>query len=47
MKHNHDMDRVIRRSLDSVRSELLEKVIAYNFLRIITLRQRQRNQSAA
>ena len=47
MKHNHDMDRVMRRSLDSVRSELAEKVIAYNFLRIITLRQRRRNQSAA
>lgn len=47
LKHNHDMDRVMRRGIDSVRSELLEKVIAYNFLRIITLRKRHREKQDA
>ena len=47
VKHNHDMDRVMRRGLGSVRSELLEKAIAYNFLRIITLQQRRQAKGAA
>lgn len=47
MKHNHDMDRVMRRGIDSVRSELLEKAIAYNFFRLITLRQRRKQRDVA
>ncbi len=47
LKHNHDMDRVMRRGIDSVRSELLEKAIAYNFFRLITLRQRRKQRDAA
>jgi hypothetical protein len=47
LKHNHDLDRVMRRGIESVRSELLEKVIAYNFLRMITLRKRLQQQDAA
>lgn len=38
LKHNHDMDQVMRRGIENVRSELLEKVIAYNFFRLIKLR---------
>lgn len=47
LKHNHDMDRMMRRGIDSVRSELLEKAIAYNFFRLITLRQRRKQRDAA
>lgn len=39
LKHNHDMDQVMRRGIENVRSELLEKVIAYNFFRLIKLRR--------
>lgn len=38
LKHNHDLDRVMRRGIENVRSELLEKVIAYNFFRLIRVR---------
>jgi hypothetical protein len=38
LKHNHDMDCVMRRGINNVRSELLEKVIAYNIFRLIKLR---------
>lgn len=47
LKHNHDLDRVMRRGIDNVRSELLEKAIAYNFRRLITLRQRRKLKTAA
>ena len=47
LKHNHDLDRVVRRGIESVRSELLEKAIAYNFFRLILLRQRRKTQNAA
>ena len=47
IKHNHDMNRVMRRGLGNVRSELLEKALAYNFLRIITLQQRRQAKAAA
>lgn len=47
LKHNHDLDRVMRRGIDAVHSELLEKVIAYNFRHLITLRQRRGKQMAA
>jgi hypothetical protein len=47
LKYNNDMDRVMRRGIDNVGSELLEKAIAYNFRRLITLRQRREKQNAA
>ena len=39
LKHNHGFDRVMRRGIDNVRSELLEKSIAHNFFRIISIRK--------
>lgn len=38
IKHNHQFGRVMRRGIDDVRGELLEKVLAYNFCRIIEIR---------
>jgi hypothetical protein len=38
IKHNFDFGRVMRRGIENVRAELLEKVIAYNFCRIAELR---------
>lgn len=40
IKHNFDFGRVMRRGIENVRAELLEKVIAYNFCRIDQLRMR-------
>ena len=34
LKHNHDFESLKRRGIDSVRSELLEKVLVYNFFKI-------------
>ncbi len=42
IKHNFDFGRLGRRGIESVRSELLEKVIAYNFCRSILIRKRKR-----
>ena len=39
LKHNHGFGRVMRRGIDNVRSELLEKSIAHNFFRIISIRK--------
>ena len=47
LKHNNDLEDVMRRGIDHVREELLEKVIAYNFFRTITLRQRRQEKAAA
>ncbi len=47
LKHNHDFDRVMRRGIDNVRSELLEKAIAHNFFRMIKLRDLQKIEKAA
>ena len=38
IKHNHHFGRVMRRGIIAVRSELLEKVLAYNFCRVIEIR---------
>jgi len=38
IKNNHNFDRVMRRGLENVRAELLEKVIAYNFCRMSFVR---------
>ena len=48
LKHNHDFDRVMRRGLENVRCELLEKVIAHNFFRFIAIKQTlHKKQNAA
>lgn len=39
IKHGFDFGRVARRGLDNVRAEMLEKVLAYNFWRVATLRR--------
>lgn len=41
LKHNHGFDRMKRTGLRAVRAEMLEKVLAYNFRRIRTLRARR------
>lgn len=47
LKNMFDFDQVRRRGLDSVRAELLEKVIAYNFWRIGFLRKRKTSNREA
>jgi len=42
IKHNHHFGRVMRRGIIAVRGELLEKVLAYNFCRIIEIRHRKK-----
>lgn len=39
LKHNNDFDQVMRRGIENVRAELLEKSIVHNFFRMIRLRQ--------
>ena len=46
LKHNNDLETLMRRGIDNVREELLEKVITYNFFRTIMLR-RQKQTAAA
>ena len=38
IKHNHGFDRMMRRGIEEVRAEALEKVVAYNFFRLIKCR---------
>lgn len=40
LKHNFSFDRVMRRGIENVRAEMLEKIIAYNFCRLIEIRFR-------
>lgn len=47
LKHNNDLDDVMRRGIANVREELLGKAIAYNFFRLILLRQRREQRAAA
>lgn len=42
IKHNHNFGKVMRRGIVPVRAELLEKVLAYNFCRIIERRKRKK-----
>jgi hypothetical protein len=37
----------MRRGIEAVRAELLEKVLAYNFFRIIHLREKSRQEKLA
>lgn len=41
LKDGYAFGRLSRRGIDAVRSELLEKVLAYNFCRILEIRKRQ------
>ena len=45
IKHNEGFGKVMRRGIASVRSELLEKVLVYNFFRSIKVRSKQRLDS--
>jgi hypothetical protein len=45
LKYNHDLDRVMRRGIEAVRAELLEKAIAYNSLRMIVVREKLRKKA--
>ncbi len=45
IKYGFDFDRVARRGLESVRAELLEKVLAYNFCRMAACRSAARAQA--
>jgi len=47
LKHNHDLDRMMRRGIDNVRAEMLEKAIAYNFFRLIKLRKNAEKERLA
>ena len=40
LKYNYSFGQVMRRGIDNVRSEMLERVIVYNFCRIIEIRKR-------
>jgi len=43
LKHNEGFGRVMRRGIEQVRNELLEKVIVYNFFRIIQQRSEKKD----
>lgn len=47
IKYGFNFDRVVRRGIENVRAELLEKVLAYNCCRSIEQRKRQQEQKAA
>lgn len=44
IKHNFGFGNVMRRGIENVRIELLEKVISYNFCQILTVRERNRKR---
>lgn len=44
IKHNFEFGVVMRRGIENVRAELLEKVIAYNFCRILEVKKRNRKR---
>lgn len=46
LKHNNDLETLMRRGIDNVREELLEKVITYNFFRTIMLRKQKQTAAA-
>lgn len=45
IKHGFDFGDVVRRGVDCVRAELLEKALAYNFCRVAMLRRAVRDQA--
>lgn len=46
LKHNNDLETLMRRGIDNVLEELLEKVITYNFFRTIMLRKQKQTAAA-
>ena len=46
IKHGFDFGEVMRRGIENARAELMDKVIAYNFYRMVELRRRQRKLAA-
>ncbi|GAX60488.1 transposase and inactivated derivatives, IS5 family [Candidatus Scalindua japonica] len=44
IKHNFEFGVVMRRGIENVRAELLEKVIAYNFCRILEVKKQNRKR---
>jgi hypothetical protein len=34
MKHNHDLDQMMRRGIENIRAAMLEKSIAYNLFKL-------------
>jgi hypothetical protein len=47
LKHNHDLDQMMRRGIDNVRAEILEKSIAYNFFRLRKIRNDRAKEEAS
>ena len=47
LKHNHDLDQMMRRGLENVRAEILEKSIAYNFFRLRKIRNDRAKEEAS
>ena len=46
IKHNFEFGVVMRRGIENVRAELLEKVIAYNFCRILEVKKQNRKRES-
>ena len=46
LKHNHDLDQMMRRGIENVRAEILEKSIAYNFFRLRKIRNDRTKEEA-
>jgi len=44
LKHNFDYGKVMRRGIENARAEQLEKVIAYNFCKIISVREKNKKK---
>jgi hypothetical protein len=44
LKHNHGFGQVLRRGIDAVNAELMEKVIAYNFTHMARIEGRKRKE---
>jgi hypothetical protein len=47
LKHNHDLDQMMRRGIENVRAEILEKSIAYNFFRLRKIRNDRAKEEAS
>ena len=45
-KHRFHFEQVMRRGIENVRAELLEKALTYNFCKMIELKKRQLKQAA-
>ena len=45
LKHRFHFEQVMRRGIENVRAELLEKALTYNFCKMIELKKRQTQTS--